>query len=184
MSYSYSTGNLEDPSIKQYAIVIFLPPSLEQVIAPVREQFDPDYHLIPAHVTLVFPFETSATLEELSAVILAETENMGPLRIELESIDDFYPACPIIYWRVKECDRLHRLYTRLYARLDIPLPHKQFLPHVTLAREISNHRIVLVKDQIASWLTDEVFDATSIDLVSPIVGYKWVSVRTFPVAVG
>jgi 2'-5' RNA ligase len=160
--------------------VIYLPSELEQIIAPLRERFDPDYEFISAHVTLVFPFETKRPLTELTEVVASASLGMEPLKIGLASIGDFYPGSPIIYWQVKECEKLHLLYRRLYGDLGLPLPHKRFLPHVTVAREISLHRVMLVKDEIAPYLPEESFEAESIDLVSPVAGEQWVSVRTFP----
>jgi len=72
------------------------------------------------------------------------------------------------------------LYLRLYTALGVPIPFKQFVPHVTVAKEISPHRLVIVKEQIASYLARERFFAGSIDLLTPLAGGKWVSVRTFP----
>ena len=59
---------------------------------------------------------------------------------------------------------------------------RQFVPHVTVAKEISDHRVVMVKERILPYLPDEHFYASSIDLVAPDAGDHWVSVRTFPLA--
>ncbi len=179
MSYSFS-GDIEEEGQSRFALVIFLPDELERMIAPLRERFDPDCNLIPAHVTLVFPFVSTRSIDDLSKVIRSETDRLGPLQIELNSIADFYPDCPIIYWRVKQSDTLNRLYRLFHARIDLPLPYKEFLPHVTVAREISADRVVLVKDEIAAYLPDETFETASIDLVSPVANHHWVSVETFP----
>lgn len=182
MAYSYSSDKLEPSSRKHYAVVIYLPAELEQIVARLRERFDPDYNLIAAHVTLVFPFETERPLTELTKVIHGATFDLDPLSIEVSSIDDFYPVSPIIFWKVKETPELHYLYKRLYAGLDLSLPHKRFLPHVTVGREISQHRLVLVKDEIAAYLPNEAFTAGTVDLVSPVAGHHWVSVRSFPLS--
>jgi 2'-5' RNA ligase len=180
MGYSFSGGGLERSPQRSYAVVIYLPSELEQIIAPLRERFDPDYSSITAHVTLVFPFETDRPLIQLTDLIASATGVMEPLTIGLDSIGDFYPNSPIIYWKVRECEKLNLLYRRLYADLELPLPHRQFLPHVTVAREISQHRVMLVKDEIAPYLPEESFEAGAVDLVSPVAGDQWVSVRSFP----
>jgi hypothetical protein len=38
---------------------------------------------------------------------------------------------------------------------------------------------MLVKDEIAPYLPDESFEAEAVDLVSPVAGNQWVSVRSF-----
>ena len=166
---------------KEYAVVIFVPAQLERFVAPLRERFDPDYNLVAAHVSLVYPFMTQAQVEDLSTIVSEEVSRLGPLRLHMGSIGDFYPRAPVIYWEVKKCEELNHLHKRLYARLDLPLPHRDFVPHLTVAKEISNHRVVLVKDQIASYLPDESFEVKAVDLIAPLAGYRWVSVRTFPV---
>jgi 2'-5' RNA ligase len=181
MSYNYIGGSYE-PTIrkKRYAVVVYLPQRLERYVAALRERFDPDYDIVAAHITLVFPWETAVPLGDLSAVIAAETRNCPPVTVKLESVGDFYPETPIIYWAVSPEESLRCLYRQLYARLDLPLPFKELIPHVTVAKEISPHRVMLVKDQIASYLPRESFKITAVDLISPVADHHWVSVRTFP----
>ena len=182
MTYNYSGSRHEGEVRKQYAVVIYLPELLERFVAPLRERFDPDYDLISAHITLVFPWETTVPLAELSAVLANEALRLSPIKIELRSVGDFYPDTPILYWNVVANPQLNRLYRSLYAQLGLSLPFKEIVPHVTVAKEISPHRVMLVKDQIASYLPRESFEATALDLVSPLADNKWVSVRTFPLA--
>lgn len=181
MNHSYSSGPYETPLIRQYAVVIYLPPHLDQIIHPLREKYDPDYNKIPAHVTLMFPSESTRPVEELAQIIRQEVIQMEPTTLKLDSVGDFYPEAPVIYWSIEDNDSLSRLYLQLHAQLDLPLPFKDFIPHVTAAREISTHRVVLVKDKLASYLPAESFKVKAVDLVSPVAGNQWVSVRTFPV---
>ncbi|HKK20644.1 MAG TPA: 2'-5' RNA ligase family protein [candidate division Zixibacteria bacterium] len=164
---------------QQYAMIIFLPQPLDAVIAPLRARFDPIYNLVSSHITVVFPFETMMPIEEIASTVGAEIQKQPRIHIELDSIGDFYPKSPIIYWKIKKNNELCELYYRLYARLGVPIPHKIYEPHVTVAREISDHRVMIVKEKIVSYLPNEKFRAGSIDLVTPLVNEKWVSVRTF-----
>ena len=181
MSYNFSGDDYQSGGQRQYAVVIYLPRRLERFVAPLRERFDPDYDIVAAHITLVFPWATTVPLADLSAVVASEAQRLQPLSVRLDSVGDFYPATPIIYWRVEPNDELSNLYRRLYARLDQPLPFRELIPHVTVAKEISPHRVMMVKDQIASYLPRDSFEATAIDLISPVADGNWVSVRTFPI---
>jgi 2'-5' RNA ligase len=176
---SYSTP-LSDRRKKKYAVVVFLPHSLTGMISPLREQYDPLYNLVAPHITVVFPFETNLPLDEMTSLLKAETDKRMSFLIQMDTVGDFYPDSPIIYWNVKENAQLSELYYRLHASLGIPIPYKHFVPHVTVAREISHHRVIIVKEKIASYLADEKFYAGSVDLIAPLVDEKWVSVRTFP----
>ncbi len=182
MHYTYFTQELQEKRQMRYAVVVFLPQHLDEIIASLREKYDPIYDQVAAHISLVFPFESDRPLDELTGVIRAETSKVKSFFIELDSIGDFYPHIPVIYWQVKQNDDLNNLYYRLYSRLNLPLPYKQYLPHVTVAREISNHRIVLVKEKIVSYLPHEKFLAEKVDLITPLSGNRWVSVRTFPLS--
>ncbi len=166
---------------QEYAVVILLPADLDALVAPHRERYDPTYHKIGAHISLVFPFSTQLTLDELTAKIAPEFSKIAPLRVRLSSIADFYPQFPVIYWQVKNDPAFNTIYKLLHARLDLPLLHKQYVPHVTVAREISAHRVLLVKERIVPYLPDEEFEARAADLVSMVSGH-WVSVRTFPLS--
>lgn len=164
----------------EYAVVIYLPDNLDKIAQQFRERYDPVYKQVSAHLTIVFPFQTSKSIADMSDMLQEVASNFNPLTVELETIGDFYPRSPVIYWNIKENQNLTELYYQLYSKFGLALPHKIYKPHVTLAREISPHRVEHVKDAIASYLPNETFFATAIDLVTPLANFKWVSVRTFP----
>ena len=171
---------LSDRRKKKYAVVVFLPHNLSGTIAPLREQYDPLYYLVAPHITVVFPFETNRPLDELTSLLKAETDKRMSFMIQLDTVGDFYPDSPIVYWNVKPNAQLSELYYRLHASLGLPILYKHYTPHVTIAREISHHRVIIVKEKIAAYIADEKFYAGSIDLIAPLVDEKWVSVRTCP----
>ncbi len=178
--FGYRQENIDRPDRLRFSIVIFLPTHLDRIVAPLRERFDPDYSVMSSHVTLVAPFETELSIGEIARIIRREVESIEDLTIHLGSIGDYYPSFPVIYWSCKNEGELTILSRNLYARLDLALPCKEYAPHVAVGREISGHRLLLVKEQIAPYLPEESFTASAIDLVSPVAGQNWVSVRTFP----
>jgi 2'-5' RNA ligase len=180
MPLGYHNADINRDDISYYAVVIHLPEHLDRIISPIRERFDPDHQFIPAHVSLVYPFETARSLPDVSEALKQALSDTGPLTIDLHSIADFYPEFPLVYWSLKMNPKLDELYKSLYAKLDLALPYKNFRPHVMVAREISAHRVVLVKEQIVPYLFEESFQANAVDLVSPVATRNWVSVRTFP----
>jgi 2'-5' RNA ligase len=180
LHYNYFVGEDDDTRPNRFAVVAFLPQELDAMIAPLREKYDPIYNLIGSHITIVFPFESERTVEELTGIVSSETSGRTAVPVELSSIGDFYPQTPVIYWAVKANPALNELYYGLYSRLGLPLSQKLYLPHVTVAREISPHRVWPVKDNIISYLPDESFLVKSLDLVTLLPRHNWVSVRTFP----
>lgn len=180
MEFRYLLDYIGERRHNRFAVVIFLPGPLEDVIAPWRERFDPIYNLVSPHLTLVFPFDSDRPLEDLVAAVRTETQGQPAIKVELSSIGDFYPDDPVIYWGVKENEALTDFHFRLHVRLGLALPHEKYTPHVTVAREISYHRVHIVKDTIVDYLRDERFEAGTVDLITPVAGNKWVSVRSFP----
>ncbi len=179
-NYFYQEQNIEDRRQIKYALVAYLPVELDKIIAPLRGRYDPLYDHIASHVTVVFPFETDRPLDELAGIIGNETSTELEIKMELGSIIDFYPKAPVICWEVKKSEQLTSLYYRLYSKLGLTLPFKDYQPHVTIAREISFHRVLLVKENIVPYLPNEKFATSSLDLITPLAENKWVSVRTFP----
>ena len=176
---SFYEQNIEDRRHARYALVLYLPTELDEIVAPYRERFDPLYNLVASHVTIVFPFDATRPLEELSAMIEEELQKETEFQIMLSSIADFYPSTPVICWKVHRNERLNNLYYRLYARLGLSIPFRDYIPHVTIAREISDHRVLFVKEQVVPYLPNESFMARTVDLITPLPGNRWVSVRTF-----
>lgn len=177
--FGYNNDELNHKSANKYAVVILLPEPLDAEIAPLRAKYDPDCTVIPSHVTVVFPFQSGLPVEEIARVVRRAAAKTARFPLELSSIGDFYPAFPTIYWGVNRHPALDDLYKRLYTELDLALPHKQFVPHVTVAREISSHRVVMVKEQIVPYLPNERFEAEALDLMSPVADRQWVSVGRF-----
>ncbi len=173
------TEKIQNTPKSTYAVMIFLPPHLDELIYPLRQKFDPLYNKVPGHITIVFPFETTVSLNDLSVIIKQELKDSRPISIELESIGDFYPVSSTIYWKINTCEPIQKLYYSLHSKLELPIPFKQFVPHVTVGREISTHRVMLVKERIVPYLPREKFVAQTLDLVVPIAYEKWVSVRSF-----
>ena len=180
MQYGYRDDSLETQGVRKYAVVIFLPDYLQKLVVPIRERFDPDYTLIEPNVAIVAPFNTERTLDEISKVIGRHVRSLVAPKIELNSLGDYYPRYPLIFWKLNPNPEIDGLCRSIYADLDLALPYRQFSPHVTVAREISEHRLMLVKERIYPYLPEESFVAKSVDLVAPVGGQAWVSVRTFP----
>lgn len=175
----YQRQNIENRRQHLYALVMYLPEELDRIIAPVREKFDPLHSLVASHISVVFPFDSTHSIEELTAIVQTEIKDETEIPITMGSILDFYPRSPIISWKVENSERVTSLYYRLHSRLGLAVPFKDFQPHVTVAREISPHRVMMVKEQVVPYLPSESFLAGKLDLITPLDDQKWVSVRTF-----
>lgn len=179
MLYGYRQEDRGSGTRMRMAIVAFLPDPLKAVVAKLREKYDPDYAVVAPHLSIVSPFETERSVTEVADIVGNVVQNQPVMELQFDTLDDYYPVSPQICWSLKANESLTRLYIGLHTALDIPLPYKEFHPHLMIAREISQHRLIFVKEKIAPYLPDETLTVEEVDLVAPIAGDNWVSVRTF-----
>jgi len=179
MLYGYREDETGPHLLSRMAVAILLPDDLNTVVARLREKYDPDYAIVAPHISVVAPFETDKPLSEIAEMVASIIQSKQEMEIEFDSVQDYYPDCPQICWGIKPNETLTRLYIELHNALDIPVPYKGFRPHLTLAREISEHRLMIVKEQLAPYLPEEAVAVEEIDLLAPVTHNNWVSIRTF-----
>lgn len=179
MLYGYRQEDTGPEAKPRMAVVAFLPNPLNSIVAMLREKYDPDYAVVAPHISIVSPFDTDRSITEVADIVGSEIQKQPVMELSFDTLEDFYPACPQICWGIKAHENLTRLYLGLHTTLDIPLPYREFRPHITIAREISEHRLIFVKEKIAPYLPQETLTVEEIDLVAPIARDNWVSVRTF-----
>ena len=179
MLYGYRQDDAPPDASIRMAVVAFISNPLESIVTRLREKYDPDYAIIAPHISIVAPFGTNRSITEVADIVGNEISKQSILDIRFDTLEDYYPACPHICWGIEANEALTSLYLGLYTALDIPLPHKEFRPHLTIAQEISEHRLIFVKEKIAPYLPEESLTLEEIDLVAPLVRDNWVSARTF-----
>ncbi len=117
------------------AIVIFPECAALPAIEALRAAHDPLARRIPAHLTLVFPFESTIATPDLVDHLHAVTSAVEPFAITLHSVtgsDDEY-----LFLNVKRGnDTLIALHDRLYTGLLAPFlsPVHTYVPHLTVGR--------------------------------------------------
>ncbi len=116
------------------AIVIF-PPSADLVrVEAVRRRFDPLSDSVPAHVTLVFPFDTEISESDLLRHVEVATTGVGRFAIEFNGLsctDDH-----VLFLLVSAgSDPITKLHDRLYSGpLEPYRSDRVFVPHMTIGR--------------------------------------------------
>lgn len=135
-------GELTMAITQRRAIVIF--PSAQDMAAveSMRQRFDPLADSIPAHITLVFPFESQMTDAELKAHVEIAVEGFKGFEIGLSEItasEDEYLFLNINRGR----DEIVELHDRLYTgRLSNQLSSSfRYVPHVTVGRFAESHEL-------------------------------------------
>ncbi len=117
------------------AIVLF--PALEGIeqIEAVRRRYDPLAAVIPAHITLVFPFDSAMPRRALRAHIAQAVRGCGPFAVRLQGITGH--AGEYLFLNVTEGQaEVVALHDRLYSGALAPYHAREpaYQPHITVGR--------------------------------------------------
>jgi 2'-5' RNA ligase len=118
-----------------WAIVIFPEFALEQraMIDRLRDAYDPLAAAIAPHITLVFPFAATLSLDDLLAHMRASVAAMPPFEIELRGVTGQEDEW--LFLNVKRGnDEIIALHDRLYTGPLAPhlSPRHTYTPHLTV----------------------------------------------------
>ncbi|MDA1904523.1 MULTISPECIES: 2'-5' RNA ligase family protein [Bacillus] len=117
-------------------ILVFLNNMSIDKIEDIRQKHDPLFGLIPPHVTIVFPFKSNISNDELQSHILNLSKGIG--KIEIEFANRITSVGNYLFLEVEEGkEQIEELHDLLYTgpliqflKEDIP-----YTPHVTVGRK-------------------------------------------------
>ena len=123
----------------KYTVVIFPTKKVQDIINSYRKRYDPHYAFIPPYLTLKEPFDASddeiqAFIEEMHAV----AKEIAPFPLHVYKISSFHPVNNVIYGKVKENESLMELHRKLNAKGFDPKQKYPFVPHIIIARDLSD----------------------------------------------
>ncbi|MGH0484334.1 2'-5' RNA ligase family protein [Bacillus mycoides] len=133
-------------------ILLFLHNMPIDEIESMREKHDPLFELISPHITIVFPFESSISNDELELHILKVAKEVHP--IEIEFANRISSKGEYLFLEVERGkEKIEELHDRLYTgpllqffRTDIP-----YIPHVTVGRKDSAELAAEIAKDIPSF---------------------------------
>ncbi|PGU39403.1 2'-5' RNA ligase family protein [Bacillus cereus] len=133
-------------------ILVFLNNMSINKIEKIRQKYDPLFGLIPPHITIVFPFKSDISGDELKSHILNLSKGVG--KIEIEFANRITSVGNYLFLEVEggkeQIDELHDLlYTGAllqFLKEDIP-----YIPHVTVGRKESAELAAEVAKDIQSF---------------------------------
>ncbi|ADY22130.1 2'-5' RNA ligase family protein [Bacillus paranthracis] len=117
-------------------ILVFLNNMSIDKIEDIRQKHDPLFGLIPPHITIVFPFKSNISNDELKSHILNLAKGIG--KIEIEFANRITSVGNYLFLEVEGGkEQIEELHDMLYKgplaqflREDIP-----YIPHVTVGRK-------------------------------------------------
>lgn len=108
-----------------------------EIIDNIRKQYDPLCELVQPHITLVFPFESQISNEELAEILKVRLQGIKPFKLKLGGIskqeDTFgnYLFLDVLQG-VNEVDYIHQMfYENEFKEFDIGL---KYTPHMTIGK--------------------------------------------------
>lgn len=104
-------------------------------IEAIRQRFDPLAGFLPAHITLVFPFESNLTTKDLRRHIELAAEGVAPFALTLDGVTG--SEREYLFLMVKRGkESIVELHERLYSgplQMHLSVAHT-YVPHVTVGR--------------------------------------------------
>ncbi|MCU5098276.1 2'-5' RNA ligase family protein [Bacillus wiedmannii] len=132
-------------------VLVFLNNMSIDKIENIRQIHDPLFELIPPHITIVFPFKSNISNDELRSHILNLAKGIG--KIEIEFANCITNVGNYLYLEVERGkEQIEELHAKLYTgpllqflRADI-----LYIPHVTVGRKSSEELAAKVAKDIRS----------------------------------
>ena len=168
-------------AMKNRCILIFPKFDNEDIINDVRRRFDPSYKSIAPHITLVFPFESSISRQELSEHVSAALEGISCFDLKLHGIkrmdgENYYLMLGIREG-IEAVSELHeRLYTGILSEFKPNWPGG-FMPHMTIGKFDSSDELATAYADLMHF--QEVFSAHICRVSVEIIGKKNESIIEF-----
>lgn len=133
------------------SIMIFPKFSNMELIDKLRKDYDPLVEKIPAHITVVFPFESSHSQNELKEHIQKALKRFKPFDIRLTGITGAEKG--YLFLNVKKGnDQIIELHDRLYSGILATYLFRKttYFPHLTVGRlksiELYNSALQMTKE--------------------------------------
>lgn len=121
--------------IKHRSVVIFPKFSNIQLIDKIREKYDPCYSFIAPHLSLIFPFYSELTRQELIGHIENQLIGVSPFELMARGITG--ASGGYVFLEVKMGnDQVIALHDKLYSGILKPYHNRfiPYLPHITMAQ--------------------------------------------------
>lgn len=123
----------------KYGIVAFPSKKLQDLANTYRKRYDSHYSKITPHITLMEPFEADdEQIKSVSETIESIVKKYKPLPIHATKISSFFPITNVIYFKIEPTNDLQKLHDELYEKVKLGKKKHVFVPHITIARDITD----------------------------------------------
>lgn len=173
--------HLGEKSMTNRCILIF--PQFENVsvIDEIRKKYDPNYLNVPPHITLVFPFESNISKEQLLAHVKNTLHNTKCFCLKLGNLVKKHSKEYYLMLEVTEgSDKVKELHEKLYEGILAnfkPSWPDGFMPHMTIGQFGDEAGLEAVYNSLSG--VHEQFSARICKVSVEIIGSKSESIIEF-----
>ncbi|MCP8615610.1 YjcG family protein [Salirhabdus salicampi] len=164
----------------KYGIVIFPSKEVQDIANSYRKRYDPNYSLIPPHVTLKEKFDADdEIIEELATELRKVAKETKPFPLIIKKAGSFYPVTNTVYLKVEPVEELLKLNEKLYEGKFPKERSFAYVPHVTIGQELSTdeHSDVFGVLQMNKFDIEETIDR--FQLLYQLENGSWTVYETF-----
>ncbi|WP_459502756.1 2'-5' RNA ligase family protein [Bacillus sp. C1] len=130
-------------------ILLFLQGIPMDEIEAIRKQHDPLFRFIQPHITLVFPFESIISNDELRAYITQTVQGIHPVEIEFSDCISYEGE--YLFLRIeKGKEQVRELHDKLYKGLLAEFLRSDilYIPHVTVGRKENEKQAIEIVEKM------------------------------------
>ena len=164
----------------KYGIVLFPSKKLQDLANSYRKRYDPNYALIPPHLTLKNAFEASDDqIKEISSQLHEISAKIKPVTLRVYKVSSFSPVNNVIYFKVDPTDELNELHHYLHSGAFGDTLEYSFVPHITIGQKLSDdeHSDVLGQLKMENFNLEEEVDR--FHLLYQLENGSWTVYETF-----
>jgi len=164
----------------KFGIVIFPSKKLQDFANSYRKRYDPNYALIPPHLTLKYAFEGSESdIERMTDELDAIAKKFKPFDLHVYRISSFYPVNNVIYLKAEPTEDLIGLQKEMHSGyFDSPAEYA-FVPHITIGQNLSNDEHSDVLGQLKMLNVDHKETIDRFHLLYQLDNGSWTVYETF-----
>lgn len=164
----------------KYGIVAFPSKKIQDLANTYRKRYDPHYALITPHMTLKDAFDADVSqIDEISSKLQEVSTQIAPLQIHASRISSFYPTTNTVYFRVEPTPQLENMHQKLQQSLNIGAPKHVFVPHITIAQDLSASEHDDIFSQLRMFGVDEQDTIDRIHLLYQLEDGSWTTYETY-----
>lgn len=164
----------------KYGIVVFPSKKLQDLANTYRKRYDSHYSKITPHITLKEAFEADETeINKISETVASIAKKYAPLKIHASRISSFFPTTNVIFFRIEPTEQLTSLHQELQNQVNIGKPKHVFIPHITIAQDLTATEHDDIYGQLRMIGVDEQETIDRIHLVYQLEDGSWTTYETY-----